>query len=214
MAASNRVAAPRYSDNVFLNVPFDVRYRALFRALVFAVHDCGFQSRCALETSDGGEVRVEKLYNIIAECRYGIHDISRTTLDGVNRLPRFNMPLELGIFLGARRFGTGADRQKNCLIFDRERYRYQKYCSDLAGQDIRAHGNRVPAAIGGVRDWLSAARGKSGVVVPGGRHIANRYQEFCGYLPAACRLNGILLGELTFLDFRTLLAGWLDVNPW
>jgi hypothetical protein len=209
-----RVAAPLYSDNVFLNVPFDTRYRALFRALVFAIHDCGFQSRCALETSDAGEVRVEKLYRIIEECRYGIHDISRTSLDTVNRLPRFNMPLELGVFLGARRYGTGASRQKSCLILDRDRYRYQKYCSDLAGQDIRAHGNRVTTAIGAVRDWLSAAGRRPGVMIPGGRHIAARYEEFCDYLPKSCRLNGLALGELTFLDFRTLLVGWLDVNPW
>jgi len=214
MARSSGVAAPGYSDNVFLNVPFDIRYRPLFRAIVFAVHDCGFQSRCALETSDAGEVRVEKLYNIIDECRYGIHDISRTTLDTVNRLPRFNMPLELGMFLGARRYGLGLNRQKSCLIFDRDPYRYQKFCSDLAGQDIRAHGNRVRAAIGGVRDWLSATGRRRGVIIPGGRHISERYEEFTSFLPKGCRLNGIALRELTFLDFRTLLAGWLDANPW
>jgi len=214
MAESSRAATPRYGDNVFLNVPFDDRYRPIFRALVFAVHDCGFQSRCALETSDAGEVRVEKLYKIIEECRYGIHDISRTTLDSVNRLPRFNMPLELGMFLGARRYGAGANRLKSCLIFDRDRYRYQKFCSDLAGQDIRAHGNRKRTAISAVRDWLSAAGRRPGVIVPGGHHINIRYEEFCAYLPKACRLNGIAAGELTFLDFRTLLVGWLDVNPW
>jgi hypothetical protein len=50
--------------------------------------------RCAQEADDGGQVRVDKLYNIIAECRFGIHDLSRTTLDSEYRLPRFNMPLE------------------------------------------------------------------------------------------------------------------------
>lgn len=42
------------------------------------------------------------------------------------------MPLELGLFLGAKRYGTGKQRTKLCLILDRERYRYQKYCSDIA----------------------------------------------------------------------------------
>ena len=114
---TRRATTPTYSDNVFLNVPFDRRYRPLFRALVFAIHDCGFQSRCALESDDGGVVRVEKLYTIIGQCKFGIHDISRTTLDTVNRLPRFNMPLELGMFLGAKRYGAGVHRQKNCLIY-------------------------------------------------------------------------------------------------
>jgi len=120
------VAKPTDRDNVFLNVPFDRRYLSIFRSLVFAIHDCGFQSRCALETDDGGEVRVEKLYKIISECRYGIHDISRTTLDATNRLPRFNMPFELGIFLGAKRYGAGVNRQKICLILDRDKYRVSK----------------------------------------------------------------------------------------
>ena len=73
--------------------------------MVFTVHDCGFIARCALEEEDASQVRIDKIYNIIAECRYGIHDISRTELDENSGLPRFNMPLELGIFLGAKKFG-------------------------------------------------------------------------------------------------------------
>lgn len=88
-----------YDDNVFLNVPFDNRYTELFRALVFTVQDCGFNARCALEADNSADVRVEKLYRIIGECRFGIHDISRTSLDRASGLPRFNMPLELGLFL-------------------------------------------------------------------------------------------------------------------
>jgi hypothetical protein len=50
-------------------------------------------ARCALEKEDGGQVRLEKLYEIIEACGSGIHDLSRTTLDAEHRLPRFNMPL-------------------------------------------------------------------------------------------------------------------------
>ena len=49
---------------------------------------------------------------MIADCRYGIHDISRTELDRDSGLPRFNMPLELGIFLGAKRFGAEEQKRK------------------------------------------------------------------------------------------------------
>ena len=114
---------PRFSDAVFINVPFDRRYKRLFDALVFAVHDCGFLARCAREQDDGSQVRLDKLFEIIGECRYGIHDLSRTTLDSKYRLPRFNMPLELGIFLGAKRYGGPTHRQKACLILDRDPYR-------------------------------------------------------------------------------------------
>ena len=91
-----------YNDNVFLNCPFNSAYKQLFDALVFAVHDCGFIARCALEEEDGSQVRIDKIYDIIADCRYGIHDISRTELDATSGLPRFNMPLELGVFLGSK----------------------------------------------------------------------------------------------------------------
>jgi len=56
---------------------------------------------------------VDKLYGLIEACRYGIHDLSRTELDKSHQLPRFNMPLELGIFLGARRYGGAGKSRSN-----------------------------------------------------------------------------------------------------
>lgn len=155
---------PGYDDFVFINCPFDDRYQELFRAIVFAVVDCGFSPRCALERSDSGETRIDKLFRIISECRYGIHDISATELDPVNRLPRFNMPLELGIFLGATRYGTTKQRRKSCLILDREQYRYQKFCSDIAGQDPKTHEGEPMARIKGA-PAVVANRVGDGVIV-------------------------------------------------
>ena len=53
----------RYTDNVFINCPFDSAYKPLFDAIVFAVHDCGFVARCALEEEDTSQVRIDKIYN-------------------------------------------------------------------------------------------------------------------------------------------------------
>ena len=128
-----------YGRNVFINCPFDGNYRPVFEAIVFTVFDCGFRPRCALEIEDGGQVRIEKIFDLIADCRFGINDLSRADLDSATRLPRFNMPLELGIFLGARRFGQGRHKQKCCLILDRERYRYRAFISDISGQDVCGH---------------------------------------------------------------------------
>ena len=147
---------PTYEDSVFLNVPFDSKYKRIFDALVFAVHDCGFSARSALEIEDSGEARVDKILNIIEQSKFGIHDISRAGVDSVTRLARFNMPLELGFFLGAKRYGSKRHFQKRCLILDRESYRYRNFCSDISGQDIRAHAvtrqvSRCPAAKPGSR---------------------------------------------------------------
>ena len=147
-----------YDDNVFINCPFDKDYKPIFNAILFAIFDCGFVPRCTLEEVDASQIRIEKIYSIISSCRYGIHDISRTELDSKNKLPRFNMPLELGLFLGAKRFGGKTHNKKACLIFDRKPHRYQKFISDISGQDIKSHNNKPKTAIKEVRDWL---RGKS-----------------------------------------------------
>lgn len=196
---------------VFINVPFDRRYKKLLDALVFAVHDCGFVARGAREADDGSQVRLDKLYDIIGQCRYGIHDLSRVTLDSVNRLPRFNMPLELGIFLGAKRFGGAAHSRKTCLILERKPYRYQIFCSDIGGQDIRAHNNDVRSAVSAVRDWLRVASKRG--ALRGSQSMTNRYIQFRMELPAICREASLEPRDLAFLDYRTLVEEWIHENP-
>lgn len=90
--------------SVFVNVPFDDHYAPLFEALVFAITACGYRVRCALEEDDSGDIRIEKLDRLIRQSARSIHDLSRTEL-GANELPRFNMPFELGLAIGAKRFG-------------------------------------------------------------------------------------------------------------
>ena len=128
-------AAP--SASVFINCPFDKQYQPIFDAIVFCVVACGFEPRCTLELTDAGDVRIENIYRLIAQCNHSIHDISRTEVgDQPYRLPRFNMPLELGIFLGAKRFG-GRSSRKHCLIMDRAPYRYKRFISDIGVKTSR-----------------------------------------------------------------------------
>jgi hypothetical protein len=201
-----------YDDSVFLNVPFDAKYSRLSDALVFAVHDCGFTARSALEIEDSGQARVEKVLDIIEQSKFGIHDISRAGIDRTTRLARFNMPLELGFFLGAKRYGSATDREKRCLVLDRERYRYRSFCSDISGQDIRAHNDRPRDAIRAVRDWLSSHR--TGVQMPGGKAIFERYDGFRVQLRAQANDLRLDSKELTFGDYTKLVVGWLVNNPW
>jgi hypothetical protein len=67
------------------------------------------------------------------------------------------MPLELGLFLGCRRFGHPNQSKKRTLILDTDRYRYRNFISDIAGQDIRDHGADPERAIREVRDWKRLA---------------------------------------------------------
>jgi hypothetical protein len=200
-----------YDHSVFVNCPLDEEYRYLFEAVVFAIQDCGYITRCALEVDDASEVRIDKIAKIIGECRFGLHDISRTGADSATSLPRFNMPFELGLFFGAKRFGRAEQRLKTCLILDVERYRYQKFISDIAGQDIAAHSGDSGTAIRIVRDWLSSATPKS-ILIPGGRAIGLRYLAFREELPSLCENVHLSVDELTFKDYLAQVEEWLTRN--
>lgn len=183
--------------NVFINCPFDETYAPLLRAIVFAIVDCGFVPRCALERSDASEIRILKIYQTISECPYGVHDISRVQLDQTTELPRFNMPLELGIFLGAKYMGDETQRAKTCLVFDEHPHRYQKYLSDVSGQDISWHANEPIAVVRHLRNWLATV---SEPDMPTTAYVWDHYQTFMAELRHQCASLRQRPDELTYTD--------------
>ena len=54
-----------YDDRVFLNCPFDAKFKPLFDAIVFTIQDLGFQARHAL-VDDSNVVRVERIASELA----------------------------------------------------------------------------------------------------------------------------------------------------
>ncbi|MGQ0649532.1 MAG: hypothetical protein ACT4P7_18410 [Gemmatimonadaceae bacterium] len=193
---------------VFLNVPFDDQFAKLLDALVFTVHACGMEARCALERDSATQGRLERIFDLIGGCRYGIHDLSRTTLDRLHRLPRFNMPLELGVFLGAERFGAGRHQRKSCLILDRDPHRYDVFCSDLSGRDIRAHHNRADHAVRQVRKWLRAQVGHAHEI-PAESELVSDYLEFRQDLELYARRQRTTARRIDFLERREIAREWL-----
>src|SRR5271165_2033970 len=195
--------------SIFLNCPFDEQYKAHFTALIFAVHDCGFYARCALEISDSGQSRFEKICQLTRECRCGIHDLSRTSLDPITHLPRFNMPLELGLFLGARVFASRRrPSSKVCLVMDTEQYRYRDFCSDLAGFDIEGHNGESLQIVRVVRNWLRTNQVEQ-ENIPSGIHIFDRYNQFLEELPELCRPDHLDPNALIFPEYVSLVEAWL-----
>lgn len=205
MAADDQLSR----DDVFINCPFDAAYSQTFRALVFTVYACGFRARSARELDDGGQTRIDKLFEIIEECRYGVHDLSRTELNDAG-LPRFNMPLELGFFLGAKRYGEHAQRAKRVLILDTEQYRYQQFASDLAGMDIHAHGGEPMKAVRELRDWLANASRR---VLPSADRVVRVYEAFLADLPALANELEFQLEAIPYVDFERIVVGWLIEAP-
>ncbi|SFL82333.1 hypothetical protein SAMN02982985_01639 [Rugamonas rubra] len=97
------------------------------------------------------------------------------------------------------------------MILDTEQYRYQKFISDIAGQDIRAHENSESKVIACVRNWLMTESKRKDI--PGGGHIFVRYERFKADLPAICKKTRIELTELTYPDYVTFAAEWVKVEP-
>lgn len=172
--------------------------------------DCGFTPRCSLEVQDPTLSRMEIIIKLIEYCKYGIHDLSRTELDTKTKLPRFNMPFELGVFYGAKIFGNRVHNMKNCIIVDKLPYRYREFISDLSGTDIAHHNNSFEKAINIIRNWLLNSSRRSGL--PSGRSIISRYRNFINDFRAVCRSHNTAINQIPFIELTKEMAIWLKLH--
>ena len=144
-----------FEQNVFINCPFDNDFKPLLKALVFELIYLGFTPKLS-QTLSSSAIRVNQIKNLIKTCKFGIHDLSRSKAMAVGELPRFNMPYELGLDIGALEYGSRKLKTKRILILETERFHYQKVISDIAGQDIENHNDDPKTLITKVRNWFSA----------------------------------------------------------
>ncbi len=199
-----------YSNQVFINCPFDENYRKIFRAIIFTILDCGFIPRCSLESDDATKSRLSYILKLIEQCKYGIHDLSRVELDKLTKLPRFNMPFELGIFHGAKFFGQGLQQDKNCIILEKKEYRYQKFISDIAGIDVTAHNNSLKQVIIVIRNWLATATRRK--TIPDSSNIISRHNSFKYRFEKTCKSRNIDSNIMTFVEITHNISDWLNLN--
>lgn len=143
-----------FERSVFVNCPFDEAFFPLLRPLLFTIIFLGLKPRIALEASDSGEARLEKILALIRASKFGIHDLSRCEASRAGELYRLNMPFELGLDFGCRTYGRSQLREKKSLVLEAESYRYKAALSDLSGADIEAHKNDPYKVVTAVRNWL------------------------------------------------------------
>lgn len=143
-----------FEKNVFVNCPFDPHYLPLLRSLLFTIIYLGLKPRIALEAMDAGQARLDKIVGLIADSKFGIHDLSRIEAAKAGDLFRLNMPFELGVDFGCRLYGRGPQKTKRFLILEAEPHRYRAALSDLSGSDVESHGNDPYRIFGVVRNWL------------------------------------------------------------
>ncbi len=164
-----------FDRNIFINCPFDKDYEPILQAVLFVTVVLGFNPRVATERNDSGETRLEKIRELIEESKYSIHDLSRCQARKKGEYFRLNMPFELGIDWGCRKYyGNGRDKKK-FLILEEKPYRFQAALSDISGCDIETHGAQYDKAMKKVRYWL---RQQTRCDAPGPSQLVSEYATF------------------------------------
>lgn len=165
-----------FENNIFINCPFDEEYKPILKVLVFTSIYLGFKPLLS-ETINSAESRVAGIQYLISQAKYSIHDLSRMESTSKNELARFNMPFELGLDMGCKRFGTTEMNKKCLLILDKIKYRYQKSISDLSGNDIVIHYNEPEIALRKFRNWIFKNKGNK---IESANKLWRLYNEFIG----------------------------------
>ncbi len=95
---------------------------------------------------------METIIDLIEKSDFSIHDLSRIELS--NGVPRFNMPVELGLALYRSHMVKGKHR---IHIFESEAYRAQRSTSDIDGLDPRIHNGNAEGVMIGLRNIFRQA---------------------------------------------------------
>ena len=129
----------------FLNIPYDIEFEDLYLAYVVGLTQLGFDVQATLGVPN--QNRLETIISVIEQCEVSIHDLSRIELS--KNIPRFNMPLELGLALYRSHSSEGRHR---VFVFEKRAYRAQKSTSDINGLDPRIHRYTVKGVMAGLRN--------------------------------------------------------------
>jgi len=155
-----------YDKNVFINCPYDKKYLSLLRKMIFTIMFFGYNVQIVCQDQNSATPRLDKIFELIKNSKFGIHDLSRNKIEKKSRTKRkkiddstiifrLNMAFELGIDIGIKK-SKEEQRNKKFLILDAEDYLYQKAISDINGLDIQNHKNNQRNLIKILRDWFVA----------------------------------------------------------
>ena len=137
------MAAPKLApSDVFINLPFDSGYERLFLAMIAGLVSLGLNPRSVVQIPASSD-RLRRLVEIIQECPFSIHDLSRVQLSGTGtfRVPRFNMAFEMGLAAAVSMTAPGITRQWR--VIEAVRHRVGHSCSDVDGYNAEIHGGTV-----------------------------------------------------------------------
>ncbi len=202
-----------YENSVFINCPFDNDYLELLRAIVFAVVYFNFYPRLSSERSDSGEMRINKICEMINNSKYSIHDLSRLQSKKKNEYYRLNMPFELGVDYGCRNFSSEAHKEKKFLVLEKELHRFRIALSDFSGFDIKKHDNNPAILVGVIRDWFIENEGIDDAI--SGTALWYKFADFWKYLYDELKPLGFSEEEIKNLPIKEFIKHihkWIEIQ--
>ena len=126
--------------SVFLNIPYDAPFENLCLAYISGISAFGLVPRATLEIR-GGARRLDRIFELIKNCQYSLHHLSRVELDTRRPpTPRFNMPFELGLSVAWERISK---KKHAWFVCEAKNRRLAKSLSDLDGTDPYVHHGNV-----------------------------------------------------------------------
>jgi hypothetical protein len=135
----------RRIESVFLNIPYDEAFETLYVAYIVGLTQLGLRINATLAVTNQG--RLDTIINLIDQSDFSIHDLSR--IESSRGVPRFNMPVELGLALYRSHVAKG---KHQVFIFESKRYRAQRSTSDVNGIDPQIHKGTAKGLMAGLRN--------------------------------------------------------------
>jgi len=132
-------------ESVFLNIPYDCGFEDLYLAYIVGLTQLGLRVNATVAVPNQG--RLETIIELIEESDFSIHDLSRIELS--KGIPRFNMPVELGLALYRSHLTKGRHR---AYVFESKPYRAQRSTSDINGIDPQIHNGTAKGVMAGLRN--------------------------------------------------------------
>lgn len=206
-----------FNKSVFINCPFDNTYNVMLHSMIFTIVTMGYLPRLSLESSDAGIVRLEKITEIIKQSRISIHDLSKIKSEKSGEFSRMNMPFELGLDFGCRKYATDGDRlcDKKFLVIGSKAYDYMKALSDISGIDIQYHNDKEKNLIKSIRHWFVTNEELEDVASP--NEIWMKFMDFNAEFVLYTREKGYEsddMYEMPINEQIALMSKFLAENPY
>ena len=136
---------------VFINMPYAAgKYERLFVSYIAAIISIGRTPRCTIEFAERGQGRLQRICDMLENCRVSVHDLSFITTP-----VRFNMPFELGLACAISKYRGPHDY----ILLDSEIYRLDRHLSDTKGCDPYIHNGTMFGVVKCILDALGQPEG-------------------------------------------------------